>query len=52
VRAFVAGTKKVLDEVMTKVRETDAGSARAIRELADNYRYDALTQSFEEACCQ
>jgi len=49
--ATSSGNKKLLDKLILKVRETeDAGSAQALKELADKYEYDALTRLLEEAC--
>jgi PAS domain S-box-containing protein len=49
--ATLSGNKRLLDQLILKVRETeDAGSAHALQELADNYEYDALTRLLEEAC--
>ena len=49
--ATLTGNKRLLDKLILKVRETeDAGSAHALKELADKYEYDALTQLLEAAC--
>jgi CheY-like chemotaxis protein len=50
--ALVSGNKKLLDELILKVGEIsgDLGSANALRGLADQYDYDALTRLLEEAC--
>jgi CheY-like chemotaxis protein len=49
--ATLQGNKRLLDQLILKVRETeDIESAHALQELADNYEYDALTRSLEEAC--
>jgi PAS domain S-box-containing protein len=49
--ATLSGNKKLLNSLILKVKETqDAGSARALQELADNYEYDALTRLLDEAC--
>ena len=49
--ATLSGNKKLLDKLILKVRETgDAKTAHALKELADNYEYDALSQSLEDAC--
>ncbi len=49
--ATLAGNKKLLDKLIIKVAETGADqTARALRELADRYEYDALTRLMEEAC--
>ncbi len=48
--ATLNGNKKLLDELILKVRETeDARSAGALQELADKYEYDALMQLLESA---
>jgi PAS domain S-box-containing protein len=50
--ATLNGNKKLLDQLILKVRETkDAEFAQALQELADKYEYDALTRWLEEACC-
>ncbi len=49
--ATLSGKKKLLNKVISKVRENDnAGLAYAIQDLADRYRYDVLAQLLEEAC--
>jgi PAS domain S-box-containing protein len=49
--ATLSGNKRLLDELILKVRETDDnGSAHALQELADNYEYDALTGVLEATC--
>jgi DNA-binding response OmpR family regulator len=42
------GEKHVLDELIGKIGELDKRAARSLRQLADNYDYDALTQLLEE----
>jgi PAS domain S-box-containing protein len=49
-KAIVVGNKKLLDNLIDRVRETeDAGSARGLQALADSYEYDTLTRLLEEA---
>jgi CheY-like chemotaxis protein/anti-sigma regulatory factor (Ser/Thr protein kinase) len=48
--ATLSGNKKLLDKLILNVRETDAGSAHGLQELADHYEYDALMQLLEQAC--
>ena len=49
--ATLSGNKKHLDELIFKVREMgDVETARALRQLADNYDYDSLTSLLEEGC--
>jgi PAS domain S-box-containing protein len=49
--ATLSGNKNLMDKLILKVRETgQAESAHALQELADNYEYDSLTNSLEEAC--
>jgi signal transduction histidine kinase/DNA-binding response OmpR family regulator len=48
--ATVNGNKRLLDELILKLGATDGGCAHALRELADKYEYDALTQLLDEAC--
>jgi PAS domain S-box-containing protein len=51
--ATVNGNKRLLDELILKVRENeDAQCAHALQELADKYEYDVLTRLLEEACCR
>jgi CheY-like chemotaxis protein len=47
-RAVLSGEKGQLDELIGKVMEQDAPSAGALRDLADKYEYDALTQLREK----
>lgn len=48
--ATLAGNKKLLDDLIVKVREVaGAKAAGGLQELADKYDYDALTQLLEEA---
>jgi CheY-like chemotaxis protein len=42
------GEKGVLDELIEKVAGLDKAAARVLRQLADNYEYDALTNLLEE----
>jgi hypothetical protein len=46
-KATSRGNKKLLDELILKVREPE--SAAALQRLADKYDYDALTRVLEEA---
>lgn len=49
--ATVNGNKKRLDELILKVPKSgDNDVANALKLLADNYEYDALTRLLEEAC--
>jgi CheY-like chemotaxis protein len=49
--ATLTGNKELLDNLILKVREINyAESADALRRLADNYEYDALTGLLEDAC--
>jgi PAS domain S-box-containing protein len=49
-RATASGSKRRLDELILRVRETeDSASAQALQQLADKYEYDALTLLLEEA---
>jgi len=51
--AIVGGKKKLLDTLIGQVRETgDGWLAGALKELADKYEYDLLTESLEAACRQ
>ena len=43
------GEKGVLDELIGKTAELDKAAARVLRQLADKYEYDALTNLLEEA---
>jgi PAS domain S-box-containing protein len=45
-----SGNKRMLDQLVSKVRETLDGPAQVLQDLADNYSYDALTRLLEEAC--
>jgi PAS domain S-box-containing protein len=48
--ATLSGDKRLLDQLILKVRETaDAESGEALQELADKYKYDALTRLLDEA---
>jgi CheY-like chemotaxis protein len=47
-RAVGNGEKDVLDELIGKIEELDKPAARSLRQLADNYDYDALTHLLEE----
>jgi CheY-like chemotaxis protein len=47
-RAVGNGEKGVLDELIGKAAELDKAAARVLRQLADNYEYDALTNLLEE----
>jgi PAS domain S-box-containing protein len=50
-RATLTGNKKLLDRLIVKVREVgDTRSGDGLKELADKYDYDALTQLLEEVC--
>jgi len=50
--AIFSGNIRRLNELILQVREiSDAGSAKALQELADKYDYDALMQLLEESCC-
>jgi PAS domain S-box-containing protein len=50
-KATLAGNKKLLDGLIVKVREAgDARSGDGLKELADKYDYDALTQLLEQVC--
>jgi signal transduction histidine kinase len=42
------GEKNRLDELIGKVAEIDKPAARSLKQLADNYDYDALTHLMEE----
>jgi len=44
------GSKRLLDTLILKVRESDDGLANALQELADKYDYDSLTRLLGEAC--
>jgi CheY-like chemotaxis protein len=46
-KATSRGNKKLLDELILKVKEPE--SAAALKRLADKYDYDALTRVLEEA---
>ncbi len=46
--AVLNGDKDRLDQLIQKVGEQDSRAARALKELADNYEYDALTRLLEE----
>jgi PAS domain S-box-containing protein len=49
--ATLNGNKKLLDDLILRVRQADdAGCAKTLQELADNYEYDALTRLLEAAC--
>jgi PAS domain S-box-containing protein len=49
--ATMTGNKRSLDKLILRIPEAgDAESARALKELADKYQYDALTRLLEEAC--
>ena len=48
--ATANGNKRLLDQLILKVGETEVVCARALQELADKYEYDALTRLLEEAC--
>jgi signal transduction histidine kinase/response regulator RpfG family c-di-GMP phosphodiesterase len=48
-RAVQDGEKDRLDELIGAVANQDSRSARALRELADKYEYDALTNLLTEA---
>jgi signal transduction histidine kinase/DNA-binding response OmpR family regulator len=50
--ATVNGNKKLLNELIRKVHETEdgAGCAQALQALADKYEYDAITQLLESVC--
>jgi PAS domain S-box-containing protein len=49
--ATLTGNKKLLDQLIVKVCELgDARSADCLKELADKYDYDALTQLLEDVC--
>jgi hypothetical protein len=50
--ATLNGNKKLLDQLIVKVRETEDGAAQLLQELADKYEYDALTRLLEEVCQQ
>jgi PAS domain S-box-containing protein len=45
--ATLSGNKRLLDKLILRVHETDAGSAHALQSLADKYDYEALTQLLE-----
>ena len=47
--ATMTGNKRRLDTLILSVPETGAESARALKELADKYEYDALERLLEEA---
>jgi PAS domain S-box-containing protein len=48
--ATLNGNKRLLDELILKVGETDeAGCAPALQQLADKYEYDTLTRLLDEA---
>jgi PAS domain S-box-containing protein len=47
-KATTRGNKKLLDELILKVKEPEF--AAALQGLADRYEYDALTELLEEAC--
>ena len=50
-RATSDGNKKLLDKLITQVRESDrAGCADALQDLVDKYEYDTLTRVLEEVC--
>jgi PAS domain S-box-containing protein len=50
-KATLTGNKNLLDRLIVKVREIgDARSGDGLKELADKYDYDALTQLLEEVC--
>jgi YesN/AraC family two-component response regulator len=42
------GEKDYLDELIGNVAKFDTPAARTLRQLADNYEYDALTHLLEE----
>jgi hypothetical protein len=49
--ATLSGKKDLMDKLILKACNTGhAESANALQELADNYEYDALTRTLEEAC--
>jgi PAS domain S-box-containing protein len=49
--ATLSGKKDLMDKLILKACNTGhAESAHALQELADNYEYDALTRTLEEAC--
>ncbi|HTW66887.1 MAG TPA: response regulator [Bryobacteraceae bacterium] len=48
-QAVENGEKDRLDELIVAVGETDSGSAQALKDLADKYEYDALTNLLTEA---
>jgi PAS domain S-box-containing protein len=49
--ATLNGDKRLLDKLICKVRDTaDAESGKALQQLADEYKYDALTRLLDEAC--
>jgi PAS domain S-box-containing protein len=48
--ATLTGNKRLLDKLIVGVLDTgDGESARALKELADRYEYDALTRLLEDA---
>ena len=49
--AIVGGKKQLFDTLIGQVRKTgDSGLADALKQLADKYEYDVLTESLEAAC--
>jgi signal transduction histidine kinase/response regulator RpfG family c-di-GMP phosphodiesterase len=48
-RAVQDGEKDRLDQLITRVANQDAQCARSLKELADRYEYDALTNLLAEA---
>jgi PAS domain S-box-containing protein len=47
-RAVESGEKQYLDRLIEKVGEIDGKSARLLKQLADNYEYDAMNELFRE----
>ena len=49
--AIFKGNRKLLDKLILEVGETgDPRLAPALKELADNYEYDAMTRLLEGVC--
>jgi two-component system, sensor histidine kinase and response regulator len=48
--ATFSGNKRLLEELILKLRQAGDSSAHALQQLADRYEYDTLTQVLEEAC--
>ena len=51
--AILGGKKNLLDTLIARARQTtDASLADALKDLADRYEYDQLSQLLEAACHQ